>query len=37
MSTIHYVDNIKDATRAFDKQTKQYVSIEEQISSNFYI
>lgn len=37
MSQIHYVNNIEDATRGFDKLTKQYVSIEEQISSNFYI
>lgn len=37
MSSIHYVDNIEDATRAYDNLTNQYVYLEKEITDGFYI
>lgn len=33
----HYVENVEDATRAYDNLTKQYVELFRPIDSDFWI
>lgn len=37
MSEKHYVENIEDATRAFDNLTNQYVELVGELNTDFWI
>lgn len=37
MSEKHFVDNIEDATRAYDTQTNQYVELIGELNSDLWV
>lgn len=37
MSEKHYVENIEDATRAYDNKSKQYVYLVRELNDEFWI
>lgn len=37
MSEKHFVDNIEDATRAYDNQTNQYVELIGELNTDFLV